>query len=476
MAIGREHYDTSKQDAAWVYYKLNDPNYLSYSGHYKVHLSFDQNQLAAASEIILPILFKYRVHHFKLIHSKAPDTARNVHGKELTIYLQKGMSKATEADEDQAVFWINIFNELEAKLISEKIDPNLFKPLADKLFPGSKGYIGYRYPNNILDRYTHAVALKKCGFTINEAYNNGKDYEFEDWFKNRALHEGKHLKKIESPQTVRLTPKKNKPPLQKSPILSVLKAALKHCFMQQLSSFDAQEVFYGFIDNRANQPHHNLVRKLKAIFGTVDNKHFNLIERFSPIHAYQWQLHQEMQAEVTPETERLKDYLNKCLDAAAQCILEIYHLYDISFNITDLPGKIIPAIYWHFFIPIAEAWKKDPESSPNILQTILITEIVKGAFRDGNVDQIDYTEPQYLFSLDPYELDLYAIKFSRQFSPHFSTTARLALKGLPISQKVSKPDTTPIQNPAVKTDVKVPDNIMSEQQNIEPALSAFSLK
>lgn len=393
----------------------------AYDEDHKIHLSFDQSKLKEAQDIILPLLEHRGVHNFKLIHSENTQY-RNVLGKELTIYLQFNNNCAPENDPQ---FWISLFNDLENGLASKNIGKNpLFTAQGDQLFPGSKGYIYYRYPNNILNRYIKASDLNLHGFTRNEASYLSDDRFFEEVFKGLTLHNANldilttkaTIKKMEE-FTLKFSEEKTDQIIER----------------YTNNIINASGIFFGEDEKGINKLKVNKKGLTKnqfefhscEIVARIFKSAFSF--EFSEDYKRVYELTEQDIINLNDSTELLRQFISSCLLEAAK---EVSTLQKTFFgDKKDIPiGNIVPILYHHFFLPgvrIAKEMRAMDANVPNqeITEAIVtelnknrkefIDKIVKCNFRDKTIQQIDHDFPQYI--IEESKLN-YAIRKYQQVS------------------------------------------------------------
>lgn len=356
----------------------------------KVHLSFDPSKLETAKKDIIDILEKkHKLHSFKIIHSPVSDG--NPTGKEVTIYLQIYNDFKSGAPEKDPNFWINLFNELENAL--EKIGPNPdFKPQGDKLFPGSKHFIYYRNPENIIKHYIAADDLAGAGFTSTEAADlcpPGHD-PIQNFFKEKRLHAGQEVKQAATPSATQ--DRKLTLELKFPTNLAQLQQKVMDNFRNNMTKDSSEHVFFGdpdYLKQEKIQPFENFAQKLKSAFG------------------YYGEMNKFLKS-VLNEAAGYVAKANICLSASGIELPRLDKLGTIDKTGKMITmGNIIPAVYRHFFNPILAEWIKDPNKpfEDIVDKQALIQEIFKCAFRDPKVKQIKLDSPQYYSNLTDNELN-----------------------------------------------------------------------
>lgn len=364
------------------------------SEHYKVHISLDQNKIAEAREVLLPILDRHKIKSFKILPavlSESHNRSRNVQGKELVIYMQK-----KDSIEKDPKFWIAVFNEIETTLEKKNIGPNSkFKAQGDKIFPGSHHYIFYRYPNNILGRYVPATTIRENGFTNREGFNlTGKD-KMKDWFQELALHNFSVVKgNANTSSSVIFSEFNNQFNEEEKKQCTEIQLKL----IQQLSSPLCFPIFFGEdIDNKQiSGRQENIAAMFKKAFGSILSQ--NYISYCKDFH------------ENGALSSTIEKLLKKSLYNAAQYLLLLdKELNNSNPNLLSKTnfGSIAPAIYFHFFMPICKQLKNELKitksfniTEENIDKLIdknaLIEAIIKCSLRDDKKNQLDYEFPQYV--------------------------------------------------------------------------------
>lgn len=164
---------TIQADSNWNMYKL-DKERIHFSDTHKIHISINRNivDMAKAFDVIVPILTKYRICEFKILKEAAMDITGNPDGKEITVYIQKHLKDLSESDPK---FWQEtIIPEIVKGLHDNGVKHG--KPsLGDIPLEGGGGYIYFRTPHNIVDKYVTAATFNHCGFTACEAATIGDD-------------------------------------------------------------------------------------------------------------------------------------------------------------------------------------------------------------------------------------------------------------------------------------------------------------
>jgi len=388
---------------SWDGYRLGS---MRYSDKYKVHVSLDLNKenFAKARQMILDLMFKHTIHCFKLVNKepKQGRYARNVYGKELTIYLQLENELSLGANEKDPDTWINLFNDLEKCLIAEGVKPNKLLTQGDQRFPGSKGYIFFRYPENIIGRYVSADALRVGGFTISEGVNLSNDKTFENFFAGKKLHHMDTLLAVDAP-----TPPDQKRQNYVVKDIDHLEKDEKTIFTQLESRLSGpasdDDNFFGegdFLDREnVKGPHEKMARLFRHALGFG----------FSRNYEEEMKRHETTTIkDIEQEAQPLKKYFDDCLKLAAHHIAIIRHtLTSAGLTLPDLIGNITPAVYHYFFKPIMHVWKSNPTIAFDSLvqRDILIKEIIKCSFRDIFVNQLDFEKPKYILNLTEIDVE-----------------------------------------------------------------------
>lgn len=371
----------------------------------KVHISLsheDPENLRRGCEIIAHLLLRANVSMFKMLWYSSAQGFQNQYGKEVTIYMQRSENIPDFAHECPAEFWLNLLADIENALIAEKIQPNqlLSASLGDYPFPGSKGYVFYRNPENVLCRYVEAYRLTYTGFTRYEAFTMSDDIFRDEWFKNKMLHTNEspvdQVKSADTSIEKILVPSKYK-------FNSLNKENIPHlhgtyeAYQTDLRGKDAkgQTVFTGMQSDMQKTHYETMINLFTAIMISTDKTD-------------------------QPQLKLAKKLFHNYLKQAAEIYCIIYNGLFMQHGdlLPDAMGNITPAIYHYFFKPLATTWKLDTTKSINqvIDESQLIENIVKASLRKRieclkggeklhiPFAQIYFNQPQYVLDLSEKEI------------------------------------------------------------------------
>lgn len=385
--------NTGDNQSPWDIYEIESAALIS--DKYKVHVSIDQSQLDRAAKIILPLFAKYKVHLFKMLPKHFGEEKRNLNGKELIICMQKNLENSPEND---AAFWIKVLNELEDELVKANIKPNpIFKPQCDILFPGSIGYVYYRYTTNILGRYISADELSRAGFTNKEGQNLTANPKYERWFAGKFLHEERNTPPVTNDQP-RMT--KN---ISRSPVDKVNVLAKVNIITQYKNDIAASfSIFFGNRNDQAQISYaqndkyqcEEITRLFKDAFGIKFSQDFIDQTNLTEVDV------EGIQQQALP----LKGILEHCLDTAADFVSKLQNNNNIKLNANQL-GNITPAVYQYFFKPVMKDWKEQKKKNPTqgiapnphlIERAKFVYALIECSIRDRSVNQLEHSQAHYI--------------------------------------------------------------------------------
>lgn len=397
-----------------------------YSQKYKVHFSFDQEKLELAKKLILTILKKHGVHFFKLIHSKTIHKKNiryaNVNSKELTIYLQFGNRFAPE---NEPRFWLNVFNELESTFQKNGIDPNPIKPQADIPFAGSLGYIFYRAPYNIIDRYIMASSLNQSGFTRIEASSLTDDRTFQNKFNHYRLHEDENFIQ----------------PFSHDHHLKKQRAAKKYQ-LNKINEYEIKKIEYLYKKD--------ILSAKLAFFGIENNSYTHIAQLFEIALGINFSIDKSnLMYEIA---KPLEVYIATCLREAAEAVATLWTGFFGKKTAVSV-GNIAPIIYHYFLFPalkLAKEMSALPYSQmvKVIMEEIkkdrdkFIAELIKCSFRLRNTQtmrQIEHDMPQYIDRINEEQI-VSAHQHYKEFKKtSFTLINRFAFHAIKEKQKTEIP-------------------------------------
>jgi hypothetical protein len=404
---------------SWTQYCLTSLIQFPLDTTAKVHISIDQTNAAKyeqACTTIANILTEKKICLFKILWQSIRDS--NIQGKEVTIYMMRNPPTQIPAPEENATFWIDLFSKIENELIKLGIKPNSVHTPGDRVFPGSKGYIFYRDPYNILQRYVASSALIWTGFTAEEAYRIGNDVLFSEWLTGKQLHSDKtELKEQE------LKALKEQELKEDEFVISVDPKDLK-----RISKKMVQDYFNGL--NKTNDSSIpfagcEVFLGSRSCTGPNDGRQENFAE-LEPYILHMFKLTpskllpQEDSEDFFMEEGGLQKVLHedfKLFSDALELAAEVSAVIFIYFkNENNYPGNITPIIYYHLFLPYMSELIRTGQR-PNLTSIIednqLVVNIIKASFRKPTIGsgenftfaQIFHEAPVYICSLSDRKLD-----------------------------------------------------------------------
>ncbi|CEG61304.1 hypothetical protein [Legionella micdadei] len=354
-------------DSNWIQFKNRRLNY--HSDAHKVHISVahDAETIHKAQALIIPILLRHQIGFFKTVN---PDNDlaghRNLDGKEICIYMQIFDKNSQESN---PVFWIDLLNEIEAVLAENGVARHPQGALGDLLFPGSKGYVFYRNPQNIGDNYVSASLLMESGFTRKEACEISKS----DFFHGHALAGNPHFASPQNTKPLTLS-------LPDRELDFQLKQTILDSFYTQLTN--NHKLLALFIGTEGG----DYCRKgslCNNLFGTK----LNINKRGAAFAA--------AQAGELDLVKPFRQYLDRAAEKMAK-VATILIMNGLHFDATRL-GSILPALYFNYYVPL---YLSDPKGNATELNDVeaekLINEIIRCGLRDPSKTAIDYESPQYI--------------------------------------------------------------------------------
>ncbi len=371
-----------------------------HSYKYKVHVSLelDKTNFQQTKDLILSILLNHAVASFKFIALEDIKKPGNHLGKELVIYMQLDKASSNESNPD---LWRKLFNELETGLQRINIVPNkTFKPQGDRLLLGSKGYIYFRNSYNLLDRYVSIDTLFGCNFTLSEAYNLSGDNKIETLYSMKTVPEPKqnNTKKKVSAISASLYNRIIIPARHLQ--ADDLKMQSDQIYKIFKSDFMYDSIFFGTVSS--SEQHKEPFENIAILFTFA--MHGSVSENYK--------ISASDRDKLREKTKKLAESYKNCLTIAATRIAIIKHFLQLK---EYRMGSIYPAVYWHFFKPIASVWKNDPSVPFEKLvhKKQFIDEVIKCSFRDRAVNQLELENPKYRDNLDEDTLDelIYAADF-----------------------------------------------------------------
>lgn len=348
------------------------------SGWNKVHISIqhDISTLKKAQDLILPLLAKHEICCFKTQNANLFYSHENLDGKEFCIYMQVLDKNSQESTPE---FWIDLLNEIETTLEKNDIPMHPKGALGDLLFPGSKGYVYFRNPQNISGNYIAAALLMNTGFTRKEACEISTNdffhgYSLSNGDLNWIGHEAFTSRRFELPNGF-------------GEVDNQLKQSILDSFHNQLTKNDrllqlfvGSQKGYCYTGNLCDQ-----------LFGTklITDRKSKVFELAS-----------------SGQLDLIKPF-EKYLDTAAEQLAKLSYILNHNGYCFDPQkiGSILPALYFNFYMPL---YRLNPYGEITTLndsnEKKLIDEIIRCSLRDINKIAIGYELPQYIHEMNQEDI------------------------------------------------------------------------
>lgn len=454
-----DKYEWGGFSSHWTFYELrrNENKGTVYKAEHKFHISIDQKKIYEAQPLVLEILSRHSIQHFKVL--KKNTNLRNAMGKELVVYIQKDFNNINDDNyEASADFWSTVLNEIETVLAEAKILPNqTFHPQGDKLLAGSKGYIYYRYATNVFGYYVEADRLCMHGFTGHEAHNLSGKTDFEDWLQKIKLNNPTSIAQVQKD----LSSTSRIDILQNVVCNEEDKKHIRKTLMSTIMSGIDEICFTGDNKTRFDNGSHpeDEIKKVKNIFTQLRGAYYlDDIEK------------RDLSTKI----------LYECIDKAAEYTTLIRQTLNMATNFRTTFGNITPVVYHQFILPIAQVvLQSQPYEVDKLIdKQKFIRSLVKCAFRDEKIEQINFDEPQYVSPVNEYTLNSLLDKLMEPevgITRSLSSTALMALNGLTItplsnSNATLQGNAYVSENPPSQVTTSVMPVLDSEEPELSPGM------